>query len=124
MEATKDHISLETAKLLNDCGVESKYAYGDCVGKWGIYSHPSIDNRHHPDLYKYGSPAYTWQEILWGYPKEFFGDKFLGEANMNGTTFNQFTWSFYPETILSLLQQKNYKEADLYFRENCILINK
>lgn len=84
-EATKDHISLETAMLLKDCGVESKYYWVTIYDKENINfknKYPSssvvegIDNARgymmsyeQVDIY----PAYTWQEILWEHTDKFFG---------------------------------------------------
>lgn len=56
-----------------------------------------------------------WVEILWKYPQEFLGDFFNFRLNDNPSP---------REEITNLLELKRYQEADKYFRENCILINK
>jgi hypothetical protein len=108
MEATKDYISLETAKLL-----EGKLRIDN---EWGYYStsydnytdYFISDNKHYwrtqPNY-----PAYTWEEILWEYPVLFFG-------NEEGSEY------YKSINILQKLQDKQYDEADKYFRDNCILI--
>lgn len=94
MKATKDYISLETAKMLSD---------GSKMINEKVFYNVMWDEL----------PPYSWQEILWEYPEEFFNNKYI-----------QKSYTTITETILSLLQQKKYEEADLYFRENCILISK
>ena len=111
MKATKDHISLETAKLLKDCGVESKEYYL-CIGFYETdntieyYIEDWIIDDESGD-----HPAFTWQEILWEYNEIFFNNEYLQKST-----------TLITQTILTLLQQKKYEEADLYFREHCILI--
>lgn len=113
MQANKDHISFETAKLLKECGANNKeyYVWSESeiiskielqkeINEWAHWVH-LVD--------KY--PAFTWQEILWEYPQEFFGSDTKERLTIC-------TWVMY------LLQQKKYEEADLYFREHCILIKK
>ncbi len=68
-------MKLETAKELkivaDEFGVkllEHRYAFG-CVTinnecEWDVYQHPKFDNRMHPDLYKFGIPKYTTDELL------------------------------------------------------------
>jgi hypothetical protein len=104
MKATKDYISLETAKLL-----EGKLRIDN---EWGYYStsydnytdYFISDNKHYwrtqPNY-----PAYTWQEILRDGVREFL----LEEDCYH---------------ILNLLQEMEYEKADKYFRDNCILIKK
>lgn len=104
MEATKDHISLETAKLLKNCGVKNHICFSQ---KGDIKDCVSI--KYNGILLS--TPAYTWQEILWEYPEKFFRYDYKGRIDSTN-----------PHYILWLLCQKNYKEADLYFREKCILI--
>ena len=116
MKATKTHISLETAKLLKDCGVEScstwvkdyddvkgwkVFRYGEVIGEQYDYGFFDKDNLHSWNEFY---PAYTWQEILWDNNRDFLLDD---DCNH----------------ILILLQQKKYEEADKYFREHCMLIN-
>ncbi len=126
MKANNKHISLETAKLLKDCGIESelqfilfnnntvqifnsKYENGDWIQNDSI-------------------SAYTWQEILWENPKEFFGDEEKVVWVETCTFANHLVSEKYTPGksayILDLLQEKKYNEADQYFRENCILIKK
>lgn len=118
MKANSTHISLETAKLLKDCKVESEYFY---------YQDELIHNElfykiynEHKELGIYGIElqekmknicysAYTWQEILWEYPILFFG-------NEEGSEY------YKSINILQKLQDKEYDKADKYFRDNCILI--
>lgn len=107
MEANSTHISLETAKLLKDCGVESNSVFintieGDPDDGWKISK--SING-----VGEY--PAYTWQEILWEYPILFFG-------NEEGSEY------YKSINILQKLQDKEYDKADKYFRHYCILIKK
>ena len=117
MKATKDHISLETAKLLKDCDVESKYEWG-CDGHHFCGEEEEYEENNYRVEEKWFfsrfpekplGPAYTWQEILWEYPDEFFGEWESPKDN-------------HEYRILDLLQHKDYSQADLYFREHCILI--
>ena len=122
MKATKDHISLETAKLLKDCGVhtvvKSKYVYWkdntpDCewVLSEGKYTPKTVE-------YKYILRAYTWQEILWEHAEKFFGKELI--------TFGKYYLDqaclIHPVHLLRYLQERKYDEADEYFRKHCILI--
>jgi hypothetical protein len=148
MKANITHISLETAKLLKDCGVESQDWYCKLfIQRWDdifecqdiyLYIRDNIKflspNHDYRKLY----PAYTWNEILWEYPKEFFGKKWdfvtlfdlatEKEYVPSGWKCNSLVREQYYIThtkyILHLLQQKKYNEADKYFRENCVLIKK
>lgn len=129
MKANSTHISLETAKLLKDCGVDSEYYY---------YQNELIHNElfykiydEHKGMGIYGIecqnkmmskcyPVYTWQEILWEYPVLFFGEK--GVRSATGLTQIPVKYyEIYPNQILHLLQQKKYDEADKYFQDHCIL---
>lgn len=120
MRANETHISLETAKLLKNCEVESEYWYL-CIDD-GLGEHP-----HGVEVTKLTSAdfsvdwarttcrdscrAYSWQEI---------------EGNAN-KFFNMETKESYCYELSKMklfLQQKKYEEADIYFRENCILINR
>ena len=122
MQATKTHISLETAKLLKDCGVESRGVFVETlVNEWN-YVPIKADIIVNREGYKLTTlPAYTWQEILWENAEEFFGKKYIYCGGYSWAAFEE-----YPKDILTisshLLQQRKYKEADLYFREHCILI--
>jgi len=126
MEPTKDHIGLETAKLLKDCEVEAGryfsengtiitneeyYNFQDLASSVGLPSGSQVEQH---------SPIYTWQEILWEHAEEFFGSH---EENVDGTT-RSYNSMNYACMIVKLLQQKEYEEADLYFRKHCILIKK
>ena len=127
MEATKDFISLETAKLLKDCGVESKFVYT----KSGVIEYDKQGYFQYFATYKL--PAYTWQEIedntelFFGIESYYFRktidfkipqkESERIKAPIQG--IDDFTDTEY---ILFLRQQKKYKEADQYFRYNCILI--
>lgn len=106
MKATKDYISLETAKLLKDCGIDSKYYY--TMWHWGnLYINQKISfSRSEWNMY----PSFTWQEILWENEKKFFWE-----------IDTHLIWSC-QRTIFLFLTEKKYDEADKYFRENCILI--
>jgi len=124
MKATKDHISLETAKLLKDCGVESKdtyqmqfaLSYYTTIGKSGYGLKDKILREIGEDV---EFPAFSWQEILWEYPKSFFGGKNHYQVTINSSPESGF--DYIATEILILLQQQKYDEADLYFRKNCIL---
>ena len=111
MQATKDCISLETAKLLKDCRIENKYYFVECKITKEVMIYRGCEkwknNWYYPSLY----PAYSWQEILWEHVEEFFGKQ--SEENFSACAY-----------VLCLLQQKKYQEADKYFREHCILISK
>jgi hypothetical protein len=103
MKANKTDISLETAKLLKDCGVESKEYYWSGVNELDIY----ISDKPLANFDNQVAPAYTWQQILWENR-----DKFLSGINIPA----------YDYYLLKLLQQKKYEEADKYLREHTILI--
>lgn len=108
MESTKDYISLETAKLLKDCNVDSKNYY--TMSYWGnLYISPKISfSNSEWNMY----PSFTWQEILWENEKKFFWEIDAHEL-----------W-VHQRTIFIFLTEKKYDEADKYFRYNCILIIK
>jgi len=119
MKANETHISLETAKLLKDYKVNSKYIFCSIGVKIGcntlenqIYGYKrriknNVKFAHIVPIY----PAYTWDEILWKNDCKFF--------------INEYKFDLNCEAILHLLQQRKYEEADLYFRERCVfkLIN-
>lgn len=111
MKANENGIGLETAILFKDCGVESKHWY--YMNHAGWHLRPKDKNKTPKEMFghfwsdnKY-CPAFTWQEILWEHAEEFFGVIYERD---------------FSKEILFLLQEKKYEEADLYFRENCILI--
>lgn len=113
MEANSTHISLETAKLLKDCKLNSSAYY--CNKK--LIRKPLFRGKTisaEDEIY----PAYTWQEILWEYPQEFFGK--CSEAVIPSAGYCDEAGC--PAYLLALLQQKKYDQADKYFRDNCILI--
>jgi hypothetical protein len=119
MKANKTHISLETAKLLNDCGVGSKYywylehAKNLPDGEWIIRG----KEEYFPNqiLKDYFCPAYTWQEILWENAKKFWDDKTNG--------YGKPMIDVHTEKIIWYLRNTLYQQADKYFRDNCILIS-
>lgn len=115
MKANSTHISIETAKLLKDCGVRASNHFS---GFYGFYEKGSPDK-------SFGElPAYTWQEILWEHAGEFFGKEIKNFVN---DSYEWGMWegcAYHSFQILALLQQKKYNEADEYFRKNCILIKK
>ena len=139
MNANKTHISLETAKLLKDCGVESEYAYVDCEkeaihiehwqtidGEWGSCRTIVFEKPEEYDIFNIeGVYAYTWQEILWENAEKFFGEeikygKIDEKSQMQRIDVNNHEHEY---TILLLLQQKKYEEADDFFRKKCVLID-
>ena len=107
MKANKNHISLETSKLLKDCGVESEWGY--YTEAYDNYSDYKLSNNPHFWKGQPNYPAYTWQEILWEDAEKFFGG---GDSYRESCIIE----------ILRLLQQKEYDEADKYFRDNCKII--
>jgi hypothetical protein len=115
MEATKDHISLETAKLLKDCGVRSKHYF---YMKQGTFYFTTDD--YFLNDYEFVYPAYTWGEILWEYPEQFFGD-IIGPV-LYDEDYEKYITDYDVYDLIRLLQEKQYKEADLHFREKCRLI--
>ena len=126
MEANSTHISLETAKLLKDCEIESRYFYTTNDGILDTNNFVNIADSFDSDFKRTFInnyyPAYTWQEILWEYPERFFwGKNFSYDAEYDNEWANG---NFIVFRLLQLLQQKEYDEADEYFRENCILIKK
>jgi hypothetical protein len=89
---------------LKDCKVESDWNYNL------YHNHPIEEGQYFIVEQSYKQPvfypAYTWQEILWEYHKEFFGED---------------DWIATPQ-ILEYLQKKQYKQADGWFRIHCILL--
>ena len=125
MKTNETHTSLETGKLLKDCEINSKYSFIDNEGKYIFANNGFIllETRlinNEKEFY----PAFTWQEILWEYPEKFFGENFVNPPNWWGEGVQNMQYKFATIYIFNLLQDKKYNEADLYFRENCILINK
>jgi hypothetical protein len=120
MKANKTHISLETAKLLKDCGVES--------GLWFIQDYrgdykAKIEKEKNNEWGFYYYPAYTWNEILWENAEKFFGKRdIMEERNKKigqpALFFSGPEYKYHPIIILELLQQKKYQEADEYFRKH------
>ncbi len=135
MEATKDFISLETAELLKNCGIESKNYFvvitdnSHAVKSRGMGIYPKAES----DIIKLtldkamAYPLYSWWEVLWKYADEFFGDADFGGCPKCGYDWvcdSCYAYTYHSLVILNQLQMKKYKEADEYFREHCILINK
>lgn len=106
--ATKDYISIDTAILLKNCGIDSKYYYS--MWYWGnLYITQKIwFSNSEWNMY----PLFTWQEILWENGSKFFWEK-----------DTQQVW-ICQRTIFIFLTENKYYEADKFFRENCILITK
>ena len=112
MKANNTHISLETAKLLKDCKVACGQVYSPYLNGWIIELTENAGTTISQQL-----PAYTWQEILWEYPTEFFGN--VGWDGDDGYVNDS---EYYTTEILYLLQQKEYDKADKYLQDHCILI--
>ena len=123
MKANKTYISLKTAKLLKDCGIWSEFVWCENeANKYYIPTKPIIREKLNENAWNIPYPAFTWQEILWEYHEEFFSDR-----NFSYGAEYDYDWAngnFIVVRLLQLLQQKQYKEADKYFRDNCILIKK
>ena len=126
MKANENYISLETGKLLKDCGLESEYIYYSYGVRSGVNE---LSNR----LYKSGKnnkrnsrlsdiipvyPAFTWWEILRKYPEQFFGGELISKGSLGDSNCRVYT-----RDLLYLLQKNQFNEADMYFRIYCILIN-
>lgn len=118
MKATKDHISLETAKLLKDCGMESKFLY--------IYELLSKEEYELILTEEYCTtnqvyPAYTWQEIE-DNAELFFGKKLVDDGMffITGDSKTE-AYILHIHKILDYRLDKKYVEADLYFREHNII---
>lgn len=121
MKANKKFISLETAKLLKDCGVESENTFREDSRAIQIIKTIDKDNPKYLPVYGF-YPAYTWQEILWEYPEEFFGShKTQYDFDEWNHTYKK-AYEIETKNILDLLQQKEYEQADEYFVKNCVLI--
>ena len=117
MKANENYISLETGKLLKDCGLESEWYFNKYKARDfnldNIDKSKYADNKQDWECY----PAFTWWEILWKYPKQLLGSK---RSGFNEGVLDR---NFYTLYILRFLQQEQYDQADQYFREHCILIN-
>ena len=143
MKANENYISLETAKLLKDCGLYHYSGTYTNISEIGDYDYYSIiekdislrteyDHGTYMDcLYRNGNrggmgldrgaevyPAFTWWEILWKYPKQFFGGELISKGSLGDSNCRVYTGD-----ILYLLQKNQFNEADMYFRIYCILIN-
>ena len=122
MQATADHLSLETCKLLKDCGVESSMWWhyfeaeeldvaGSCeIGMSGSGQFTEtgwlvLDQLESDDAI----PCYTWSDVLWKHADKFFGTYYAMSLT---------------ETILYWLQKGEYDYADNSVRQHCILIPK
>lgn len=82
----------------------------------GTYINDEGDLGYRRELY----PAFTWQEILWEHTDKFFGDKNHYHVTVNN--LEQLGYDYIATQILIDLMHKRYDKADLYFRQNCILI--
>lgn len=102
--ANETHISLECAKLLKDCGLESEYHYEPTTNPYKEVWRIVFGKNNFPEEFL---PAFTWQEILWKYHEEFFKKECLGWDTIKITIF---------------LQEGKYEAAEKYFIKNCILI--
>jgi hypothetical protein len=116
MKANKTHISLETAKLLNDCEVESKHYWSGQLQKiitkeqfesYDPYNQDKLQDDSFRQAVETTYKIYTWQEILWENAEKFFGKEVPKYLECS-------------EKILRLLQQEKYDEADEYFRDKCV----
>lgn len=122
MKANETHIGLETAILLKECGVASNlsFAFAEKIETKVVYTEDV-------PLGFYRFPAFTWQEILWEYPKEFFGEKYrLDDRYINeeteGIEIRKPAYKLIPELILGCLQDGYFGRADQIFKANCIII--
>lgn len=150
MKANSTHISYDTNKLLRDCGcnIDSRHWFLCVDNSYIDHPHGVVFT----ELTKYDKAvdwartnckdscrAYTWMDILWEHAEEFFGygkiDTELLYCHRTWTAWQYGTmteldfeseivpaYEFYTTNIKNFLQQKKYEEADLYFREHCILI--
>lgn len=117
MQATADHLSLETCKLLKDCGVESEYWYilhKDGKKCWDIVDRESVGPNEWTDF----CSAYTWSDVLWKHADKFFGSSFvrLGRSILDEASL------IVPCYILRCLKEGDYERADQMFKDKCILI--
>jgi len=143
MTANQKFINLETAKLLKDCGVESEYVFSNFMG-CALTKEFNIECKYSKDEIKdfedeFGEigiqiyPAFTWQEIE-HFSQLFFGvDDYYyarGEETKGKNDWNdEFdyvlkSFEYHSIFLLKLRLENKYEEAELYFREHCILINK
>ena len=150
MKPNKNGIGSETAKLLKDCGVESECCYTNLksTGDPHIYS-KMYQNNEYKIIDKNGKgwvldamvsnggligtgtgeergvriyPAYTWQDIK-DNAEVFFGKENIEiRNNKDKLVISDTVNSYHLYWVRLLVKQKKYKEADLYFRENCVLI--
>ncbi|MBL7052082.1 MAG: hypothetical protein ISS01_03240, partial [Nanoarchaeota archaeon] len=119
MKANKTHISLETAKLLKDCGVESEYYWQESLimsslisdlrkgigwtGNWYLKEAKYASIEDEDKIYEgHLYPAYTWGEILWENAEKFFGEQDICFPSKYAE--NHFVASI----LINLLQQKKY----------------
>jgi hypothetical protein len=108
MKANKTYISLETAKLLKDCGdipCNRQIYYSGYISEVG-----ALVSELEEGVY----PLFAWQEILWENAEKFF------EKGTNG--YDKPMINVHTEKIIWYLRNKLYEEADVYFRKTCVLI--
>lgn len=145
MNADKNGIGIEAAKLSRLHGIESRNSY-----MWNYIQkkYELQDIKYTKELIKLEIrnktfPAYTWQEILWEHAVEFFGEKIekCDECGSSGGRLYQdyygcknekclgeidtimMGWQDASLRILKELQKENYEEAEKLFIDNCILLN-
>ena len=131
MKPDQTGIGLEAAKLLKSVGgIISKYVF--------VTMNTSLQTEFMPDpivvsrvslvrtnmcYYNIGQnyeihyPAYTWQEVLWEYAKQFFGNKLIESEHHQTPAF-----IYFAKLILVQLQRQDYEQAEKIFLENCILL--
>ena len=118
MKANENYISLETGKLLKDCGLESEWYFNKYKARDfnldNIDKSKYADNKQDWECY----PAFTWWEILRKYPEQFFGGELISKGSLGDSNCRVYT-----RDLLYLLQKNQFNEADMYFRIYCILIN-
>jgi len=128
MKPDKNGIGLEAAKLFEPSKFRGKKIFDVKKGKRVNCSTTRLCN------FKKVYPAYTWQDILWEYALEFFGEDGMKpkeeneqyiDCDCSGRDMSFERHIVYPsitQVILFLLQQKNYEQAEKIFIENCILL--
>lgn len=126
MKANQTRISLETAKIIKPIAKPSKKYFCD-FGKLGVDILNHASNRLQKLRYINTKifPAYSWQEILWEYPKEFFGEEIEDfSITQEGGIVALPKYKGHTAIILNHLREKNIEKADRYFREECIFSKK
>lgn len=117
MQATADHLSLETCKLLKDCGVESSLWWHYYVSD-NLYIAGTCWMDLDPLESDAAIPCYTWSDVLWKHADKFFGSSFvrLGRSILDEASL------IVPCYILRCLKEGDYERADQMFKDKCILI--